>query len=188
MDVTNLDTQIIKDEEINTFGQNEVLKSTKVMFEIIEGTLKENPSIQHIVLLDRTPRFDPKEVDPAGIKPKLAEYGNALNEKFRDKSAYKDKIFIGKHTFDCNQETFGPSDIKHFDGIHMIGKKGSENYTKILIDVLSHVQKSSPQTVNFHPSGRTRTQILQLPTGNSEQITPPSATTTSRPPLNTTRT
>ena len=180
MDVTNL--------EINTFGQNEVLKSTKVMFEIIERTQKENPSIQHIVLLDQTPRFGTKEVDPAGIKPKFAEYRNALNEKFRDKSSYKNKIFIGKHTFDCNQETFGPSDDNQYDGIHMIGQIGSEIYTKSLIDVLSQVQKSPPQTVNFHPTGRSSTQRLQLPTGNSEQITPPSATTTSRPPMNTTRT
>ena len=115
-------------------------------------------------------------------------FGNALNEEFREKSAYKDKICIGKHTFYCNQETFGPSDVNHYDEIHMIGKKGSEIYTKSLIDVLSQVQKSPPQTVNFHPTGRSSTQRLQLPTGNSDQITPPSATTPSRPPLNTTRT
>ena len=92
------------------------------MFDTIEAIIKDNPTIEKIILMDRTPQFDALETDPNGLKPELALYGNNLNEEFRNKSALKDKIVIGKHTILCNYDTYGHSD--KFYGIHMYGKHG----------------------------------------------------------------
>ena len=61
------------------------------MFDTIEAIIKDNPTIEKVILLDRSPRFDALETDPNGLKPELALYGNTLNEEFIAESTFKDK-------------------------------------------------------------------------------------------------
>ena len=88
--------------------------------------IEDNESIQKVIILDRTPRFDTKSIDPFGLKAKLAEYGNKLNKVELKNARNKAKTVIGKHSCRCNEETYGNENDRYFDGIHMFGPIVSE--------------------------------------------------------------
>ena len=73
VDITNMDTTNNSPEAID--GYKKVVKiSTEKMFETASVIIEENDSIEKVIILDRTARFDSKREDPHGLKPTLAEY------------------------------------------------------------------------------------------------------------------
>ena len=101
--------------------------------------MKENPSVEKVVIVDAVQRCDPAVNDPFGMKPQLAKYSNEVQREILARSELKDKIHIENHTVTCNESTFGSSESKHFDGIHLYGSRGREEFTASLVKILSNV-------------------------------------------------
>ena len=150
------------------------------MFETAQTIIEENETIEKVVILDRTPRFDGKVTDPFGLKNKLAEYGNRQNAFELEKSR-SSKIVIGKHSIICNEQTYGNPNNQDCDGFHMRGPKGSESYTKSVISILSQNLHLQPKLVNFQPSSIPKRNKRQneanfQPSSRQESNFPPGAT------------
>ena len=87
VDITNLNTSDTSNEAVESY-KTVVEKSTSKMFETANTLIDENKSIDKVIIIDRTPRFDAKTVDPFGLKVKLAEYGNKLNKAELEKARH----------------------------------------------------------------------------------------------------
>ena len=107
---------------------------------------------QHVIRLYMRrsyPCLSSIQVDPIGLKPKLAMYANTyLLELWLD-SPQKDKIFIGSHTLECSpsqkEERYTDVHSGHYDGVHMYGDTGNIAYTESVLNILlTAVQTSSP--------------------------------------------
>ena len=114
--------------------------------------IKNNPGIEKVILLDRTPRFDLKSADPSGLKSRLSIYGNNV---FRDelaKTDFKDKIFIAAHSLPSEpySTVYGDPSVWGFDGIHLYGKDGRKFYTNSLCGILQQVFSRSSRSFHNH--------------------------------------
>ena len=118
------------------------------MVELAEAILKENSSVEKIFLVDCAPRFDVSRNDPFGLKPKLAKYNNTIQMDLVKNSPAKEKIMIGNHILNCNDESFGNPADPRFDGVHLYGRFGSAEYTGSLMNILS---KTMQITKPLHP-------------------------------------
>ena len=123
------------------------------MVKVAEDLLRENQSIEKVILMDCIPRFDLRGNDPYGLKPILAKLSNNLNRETINRSGFKDKIVAGVHTIDGNEVNFGNPDETPFDGIHMYGRAGCQNYTQSIIKTLSN-QMQIQHVPRDIPSGR----------------------------------
>ena len=141
--ITNMNTGALDDDKVRDM-KKEVSDSTAKMIKIAEDVVTKNPSVEKVVLVDCVPRFDSESCDPSGLKPKLARYSNELSREFVSKSELKDKIVVGKHSMDCNRETYGDEKSPLFDGVHMSGSRGSESYTKSLASILRNITRVDP--------------------------------------------
>ena len=67
--------------------------------------------MEKIFLVDCAPRFDVSRNDPFGLKPKLAKYNNTIQMDLVKNSPAKEKIMIGNHILNFNDDSFGnPAD------------------------------------------------------------------------------
>ena len=80
VDITNLHTNDNSADAVINY-KKVVENSTRKMFEVAETIIEENKSVEKVIILDRTPRFDTQTEDPFGLKPKLATFGNELCRK-----------------------------------------------------------------------------------------------------------
>ena len=90
--------------------------------------------------MNHAPRYDAKEVDPAGLKPNLAKFANNCMLELWLQSPLKNKILIGTHTLDCagyvrSQRYTDERTGKH-DGVHLYSKAGKEAYTESVLNIL----------------------------------------------------
>ena len=175
VDLTNLNTADNSIEAVESY-KKVIEKATSTMFQTANTMIEENQSIEKVIILDRTPRIDTKTTDPFGLKAKLAEYGNKLNQVELENTTNKAKIMIGKHNFSCNEETFGNENDRKFDGIHMHGPRGSEGYTRSLISILSDNLNTQPEEVVFNPTiekSKNRSKSTPKPTNPSSKVARP---------------
>ena len=96
--ITNMNTEDNSEDSISQF-KNIVEKSAAKMVAVTERIIAENPSVEKVIIADCIQRWDPKQNDPHGLKPKLAGYSNTVIRNLVMCSASKAKIMIGSHSF-----------------------------------------------------------------------------------------
>ena len=154
VDITNLNTKDDPTEYIDYFKEQTV-SSAKRFFKTGEKALSDQPSLEKVVMMKQTPRYDPANVDPMCIKPALAElYNNTMTEQWMD-SLHKDKIVIGNHSIECSgairEARYRITKTGKFDGIHLYGSSGRKAYTNSVLNILKFAQLTNSD-FNFHLS------------------------------------
>ena len=74
------------------------------MFTVAEAALANNKQLIKVVIMEHAPRYDTQEVDPSGVKPKLANFANSTMSKMWHSSAMRNRIVLGKHSLSCNTD------------------------------------------------------------------------------------
>ena len=81
-------------EYIEYFKQETIL-SAKNTYAVGVNALHVQPSLEKVVIMKQTPRYDPAESDPLLLKPALSQlFNNTLTEQWID-CPFKDRIMIG---------------------------------------------------------------------------------------------
>ena len=75
VDITNLRTEVEPTENLEYFRQETVM-SARNMFDSCLIALDRQPSLQKVIMMKQTPRYDPVTIDPLQIKPALAQLFN----------------------------------------------------------------------------------------------------------------
>ena len=106
VDISNLNTSKLTDEDnVEVFKQN-VLISSKNMFTVAQDALIRHPQLKKIILMEHAPRYDGAHVDPTQLKPKLAKLANDIYAQLWHSSALKEKIIVASHNLDCSDDLF----------------------------------------------------------------------------------
>ena len=151
VDITNIDTNTNPDLITNLEAFKQTAKtSAENIFKVGEKAIQNHPTLEKVVIMDRTPRCDKRDADPSSIKAQLSKFGNGQYDKLWAESNFKDKIVVGKHQLDCSGETrdrrFGPPTERYFDGIHLRGTSGKEDYTESVLNILHGASLCSKPT------------------------------------------
>ena len=176
VDISNLNTSKLTDEDnVEVFKQN-VLISSKNMFTVAQDALIRHPQLKKIILMEHAPRYDGAHVDPTQLKPKLAKLANNIYTQLWHSSALKEKIIVASHNLDCSDDLFTAwyTDVKtgRNDGVHMYGSHGKMAYTKSLVQMFKKFLPSQSGTASptlsqsssvFHsPCPQTQYQNTQI--------------------------
>jgi hypothetical protein len=96
--------------------------------------------LKKVVIMEHAPRFDKPDVDPSGLKPKLADFTNSTLTQMWHSSAMRDRIVIGKHSLSCNEDNkvamYRDDWSGKFDGVHLYGSHGRKTYTASVLNIL----------------------------------------------------
>ena len=115
--------------------------SSKNIVTVAEKAVENHPTLENVIIMERTERCDKKDADPCSIKAQLSTFANAEFDRLLSVSKHKEKIKVGKHKFDSSAESrdrrFGRATDKHFDGIHLNGTSGKSDYTDSVLNILS---------------------------------------------------
>ena len=68
---------------------------------IAENAIADHKTLKNITILDHTPRFDSKNVDPKGVKQNLAMFANSYMRELWIDSPHNKSIHVGSHTMDA---------------------------------------------------------------------------------------
>ena len=152
VDITNMNTKDDPTKHIEYF-KKETVSAAKHFFKTGENALSANPKLEKVVMMNKTPRYDPANVDPLCLKPALAElYNNTMTEQWMS-SGQKDKIVIGNHNIDCvgaiRQSRYMVTKTGKYDGIHLFGSSGQKSFTNSVLNILKFSQLTSPK-YDFH--------------------------------------
>ena len=124
VDITNLDTKSNPDEHVDYLKQQAVI-SARNIFSTAVNALVSHPGLKIVVIMNQTPRYDDKSVDPLSLKPVLALLFNNTLTEFWAESKFRAKLAIGSHTLNCSGgvKEARYRDIKHkkYDGLHLYG-------------------------------------------------------------------
>ena len=150
VDITNIDVSKAKPNVNMEVLEHGVHISCQNMFAVAETALTNRPKLENIVILEHAPRFDRKDVDPLGLKPKLATFANSTFYNLWLSSPFKDKIKIGKYNLDCSgdlMKTRYTSDkTQRFDGVHLYGMFGKRAFSRSLVRIIKNlVTSQKPQ-------------------------------------------
>ena len=132
-DITNLDTSALGFGNFD-FLKQEVFIASQNMIAAARNILLRYPGVKKVLILDRTPRFDPETADPTQLKSKLSEYGNKVFRDELEKCDVKNKISIGSHILPKQllQNIYGHPARQGYDGIHPYGQDGRNFLTRSL--------------------------------------------------------
>ena len=93
--------------------------SSVKMFNLAEKSTLENPGLE-VIIVERIPRFDSKQCDPAQIKSQLSQYGNSIYHKLWVERGCNEKIKIQDLGLNCfgplREKRFGTPGTRGFDG------------------------------------------------------------------------
>ena len=112
------------------------------MFNIAHKSLKQDPSLSKVVLMEHTPRFDNNDQDPSSLKPNLVRLANATLGQLWLNSPLKHKIFIGRHSLEssgvgpAHLARYENSNTGKYDGVHLYGNTGCQDYTNSVKSIL----------------------------------------------------
>ena len=113
------------------------------------------PALKSVVIMKQTPRYDPLDVDPLGLKAALSQLFNNILVEMWLSSPLKDKIFVGSHNIDCSgaiqSARYRHTKTGRFDGVHLYGASGSKAYTKSVLNILRSASVISSED-DFHLS------------------------------------
>ena len=149
MDISNLDTSKLTDNDNLEEFHEHVILSCKNMIRTAETALKTHPNLDKVVIMEHAPRFDSAHVDPLGLKPDLAKFANITLRQLWFISPMKNKLQIGNHRLNYISnnvsEYYQDTKSKRFDGVHMYSMKGKKAYTNSLIEILNDALPSPNQ-------------------------------------------
>jgi hypothetical protein len=157
VDITNMDTSKLTPADNNDIYQQEVIVSSKNMFNLAQQSLKHNTDLRKIVIMEHPPRFDRIQVDPTNLKPTLARLANATLNKLWLNSPLKDKIVIGHHSLEsvgtgaAHLDRYKDHSTGRYDGVHLYGKTGCGDYTRSVKNIL---MSAIPQDSSAQPKSR----------------------------------
>ena len=139
VDISNLNTKVNANLYLDYFQQEAVI-SAKNTFNAGVQALKQQPTLQKVLIMKQIPRHDPKEVDPLGIKTSLSQLFNSTMMEQWMNSPHKERIFIGNHNLECSGASLSSrykcTKTGKFDGIHLYGSSGSKFYTLSMLSIL----------------------------------------------------
>ena len=139
VDISNLKTKENANLYMDYFNQQTVLSATNT-FNAGVNALAQQPSLKKVVILKQIPRYDPKDVDPLGLKPALSQLFNGTLMELWMNSPYKERVFIGTHNMECTgaiqSSRYKSTKTGRFDGIHLFGSSGSKSYTLSILNIL----------------------------------------------------
>ena len=78
VDITNMDTSSARSEDPTDIFKKKVESSCKNMIQVAEKALTTHSSLKKVTIMNHAPRFDQENVDPLGLKTKLANYANSF--------------------------------------------------------------------------------------------------------------
>ena len=142
VDISNMDTSKKTPTSSSENFQKDARKSSHNMFRLAERSLRDNPKLNKVIIMEHPPRFDNPAVDPISLKPALAKLANTTLGKLWLNSKLKDKIVIGQHSLESsglgdahNARYVNPITGK-YDGVHLYGPTGCKDYTNSLKSIL----------------------------------------------------
>ena len=139
VDISNINTKNNPDENIEEMREK-AIESAKQLFCLAESALENFPSLQKVILMKRTPRYDREEDDPLGLKPQLSSLADSVTFGCWCESKYRSKIVIGGHNIphgdSQHNSVFGVPGDGCYDGIHMNGPSGKAFLTESILSVL----------------------------------------------------
>ena len=98
VDITNIDTSKLTENDNTDIYQQMVYVSCVNMFTCAENAAKENPNLKKVIIMEHAPRYDTKDIDPLSLKPALAKYANNVIMQLYLNSKLKNRITIGQHS------------------------------------------------------------------------------------------
>ena len=153
VDITNMDTSSARSEDPTDVFKKKVESSCKNMIQVAEKALTTHSSLKKVTIMNHAPRFDQENVDPLGLKPKLANYANSFLLELWLDSPQKENILIGSHNLQCSANTmtkrYTDEHSGRYDGVHFYGRAGKQAYTESVIDILSSSVQPSAND-DFH--------------------------------------
>ena len=142
-------------DNIGIFKQNVVVSCHNTLT-VATNAVRNNPSLQKVVIMEHAPRFDEYNVHPTGLKPELVKYANSTFYQILNSSALKDRIVIGKHNLECSGDIIAASyrDDKNnkYDGVHMKNNFGLRAYTRSVTKILQAILPAGPTPVHTSSS------------------------------------
>ena len=157
VDITNLNTtKLTPIDNIEVYKQN-IVASCHNMVTVAETATRRHPELRKVTLMEHAPRFDEHDVDPTGLKPKLAKFANITIKQMLDSSPLKDVIVVGRHQLDYGGDHISAMyrDDRNgwYDGVHLYGREGKKSYTKSMIQMMkSEHSLPSSSSPSYHAS------------------------------------
>ena len=111
------------------------------MFTVAKDAIANHPELKKVILMEHAPRFDTTDMDPLGLKQKLALYANKLYKEMLNHSDMKNKTMIGNHKLDCvgDQRLGRYTDevTGRYDGVHHNNSFGKRAYTRSVLGIIA---------------------------------------------------
>ena len=127
--------------------KHKVSEAASRSIKVAENALKGSETLQKIVILKQTPRYDQESKDPFGMKHDLSILYNNTLEECLNKSLYRQKIYLGNHNLACHgavrEARFRHAQSGRFNGINMIGASGQKAYTLSVLNILRQAEVTS---------------------------------------------
>ena len=156
VDISNLDTSVSSEANIDNL-KADTITSASQLFCIAEASLHEYGQLKKVVLLNRTPRFDPISSDQLKLKPQLSKLANSVFFDLWCNSKFRDRIVIGEHNLPMSQgeehsNLYGhPLDKDMYDGVHLRGQSGRSTLSSSILEILKKAQICKEK--NIVPTG-----------------------------------
>ena len=159
VDISNMNTTQLKlNDNIEVYKQK-IFISCQNIFTVAENAIRRHPQLKKVVIMEHAPRYDVSDVDPTGLKPKLAKYANSALAELLQSCAVKDRIVVGKHRLDCAGDQiaarYRDDWSSRYDGVHMYGRQGYRAYTSSVLEIIKSVLPTSPSRTVSPPSSHT---------------------------------
>ena len=135
VDISNLDTSRLRQNDCTDFFKQKVIQSSQNMFSLAQASLEEHAHLRKVIIMEHPPRFDNQTVDPTSVKASLTKLANKTLYQLLNNCSLKDKIFIGSHSLECagigatHQARYLDQRTGRYDGVHLYGQTGSRDYT-----------------------------------------------------------
>ena len=93
-DITNFKTAGSNIDIHREYLKQQTVVSARNLFTLAENALKKFPSLREVIILKQVPRYDPKSVDPLGLKAVFSQLFNDTLVESRSSSSLKSKISV----------------------------------------------------------------------------------------------
>ena len=159
-DITDLDTSKVNHAQME-FLKQEVFVASQNMVSAARNIILNNPGVEKVLILDRTPRFDLPSADPTNLKSKLSEYGNKVFRDVLENCDVKAKISVASHTLpnQLQQNLYGHPDRRGYDGIHLNGPDGRNHYTRSVCNILQRFLSKTAREPHHHTIPRNQPEV-----------------------------
>ena len=120
--------------------RKKVEKSCENMIKTAEDAIAAHANVKSVLIMNHAPRFDKKEIDPLGVKSKLAIFANNHLQQLWLDSPNKDKIFIGRHSLECSADVraarYTDGRTGNYDGVHFYSYEGQTAFTESVLNMI----------------------------------------------------